>query len=158
MRLRRVGQREIRQEHWESHEKVLIKGFTSADTQWVQDAAMLLKGDSVENAELRVLAGTSQLCTLIRGIVSWTLTDEMGIGLPWPVLFDSQGNIIQQNLEIRKKALATLMPDDAQFIYDEIGKLNQPMSKEEMESFLAPPTPGTVEIPPAHLQLLSTNS
>ena len=158
MRRRRVAQREIRQDHWEAHEKVLIKGFTAADQQWVQDAAMLLKGDSAENAELRVLAGTSQLCTLIRGIVSWTLTDETGIGLPWPMLFDAQGNILQQNLEIRKKALATLMPEDAQFIYDQIGELNQPMSKEEQESFLAQRTNGTLETPPAHLQLLSTNS
>src|SRR5258708_5015524 len=81
MRRRRVAQREIRQDYWEPHEKVLIKGFTSAEQQWVQDASMLLKGDDPSNAELRVLAGTSQLCSLIRGIVTWTLTGEDGVGL-----------------------------------------------------------------------------
>ena len=120
---------------------------------------MMLKGDSEENAELRVLAGTSQLCTLIRGIVSWTLTDETGIGLPWPMLMDAQGNIIQQNLEVRKKALATLMPEDAEFIFKQIGELNQPMSKEEQESFLASAI-NSSSAPqnslPMHLQLLST--
>ncbi len=114
---------------------------------------MLLKGDSEQNAELRVLAGTSQLCTLIRGIVSWTLTDEQGIGLPWPQLLDKEGNIITQNLEVRKQVLATLMPEDAQFIADEIGKLNKPMSKEEQEAFLAQASAGSAGIAPLPLVL-----
>lgn len=161
MRRRRVAQREIRQDYWEPHEKVLVKGFTAAEQQWVQDASMLLKSDDPAHPELRVLAGTSQLCSLIRGIVSWTLTDETGVGLPWPPLTDNQGNIISQNLEMRKQVLATLMPEDAEFIFNEISKLNQPMSKEEQEAFLAPAPAGSSangNQVPLHLQLLSTNT
>ena len=161
MRLRRAAQKEIRAEHWEPHEKVLIKGFTTAEQQWIQDAAMLLKNDDPAHPELRVLAGTSQLYSLIRGIVSWTLTDEMGIGLPWPMLTDNQGNIIQQNLEVRKQVIGSLMPGDSEFIFNEISKLNQPLSKEEQEAFLAPAPAGSSAngnpVPP-HLQLLSTNT
>ena len=161
MRRRRVAQREIRQEYWEPHEKVLIKGFTAAEQQWVQDASMLLKGDDPSNAEMRILAGTSQLCTLIRGIISWTLTGEDGMGLPWPPLEDNRGNIIQQNLEVRKRVIGSLMPEDMLFIFNEISKLNQPMSKEEQEAFLALVTAGSSangnqEYQP--LALLSTNT
>lgn len=139
MRRRRVATLTIAAPHWSQGESVTIKGFTAQDQQWVQDAAMLLKSDDQNNAELRVLSGTSQFCTLLRGIVSMTLVSEQGIGYPWPPLLDAQGEIIPENLKVRKAILNNpeFMPEDQEFISNKIAELNKLRSKEELESFLA---------------------
>lgn len=144
-RRRRFGQRTIRQDYWEAHETVTIQGMTEADTEWVQDMAVMLKNNPAiqSEPELHVLSGSSRRATMIRAIVSWTLTDEHGQGLPWPPLFDGQGNVIAANLAMRSKMIGTLAPEDAAFIEAEINKLNQPMSKEEQETFLQTVAPGS---------------
>jgi hypothetical protein len=160
MRRRRVATQTVAASWWSQGESVTIKGFTAQDQQWVQDAAMLLKSDSESNAELRVLAGTSQLCSLLRGIVSMTLVSEQGIGYPWPPLLDAQGEIIAENLKVRKAVLNNpeFMPEDQEFIAGKIAELNNLKSKEEQEAFLESVAAGSVasQAQPQTLQLTAT--
>src|SRR5215469_10419386 len=106
-RRRRFGQVTVRQPHWEQHETVTIQGLCEADTEWVQDMAVMLKNNPMIQAqpELHVLSGTSRRATMIRAVISWTLTDDHGQPMPWPPLFDAQGNVIPTNLEMRSRMI-----------------------------------------------------
>ncbi len=148
MRRRRVGQIEVRREQWEGHEKVLLRGFDAGDTAWVLDRV---------GGPLNTRAGSSQFYMLARGIVSWTLTNEQGIGMPWPQMKpedwdDPQSPALQQ----RMASLKELMQEDINFLTGKLNELNAPNTKEEQEAFLAHASGGSVETAPSAHPLLST--
>jgi hypothetical protein len=118
---------EVRRDEWEAHEKVLLHGSTAGDTQWILDRTM---GGS--------LRGSTNLLTLMRGIVSWTLTDERGIGLPWPEMGEADwDNPMSKAYQARMASLSSLMQEDVNFLVNRLNALNAPNSKEEQEAFLA---------------------
>ena len=127
MRRRRIATLPVRRTEWEAHEQVVVKGLNVAEVAYINDIA---NGGG--------LSGTSQLYTLVFGIASWTLTDEQGIGLPWPPIYKS-GSVEFDHDAIRTRlaTLSGLMPEDTNFLTREIGKINAPNSKEEQEDFLA---------------------
>lgn len=121
-RRRRTEDKTIRADWWESHETVLIRSLREADNEWIQDqlaeSVMAAPNRRESQAEQRAMMqyrlGTSRRLTMLRGIVSWTLTDELGNTLP-----------------LTEESIKDLMPEDADYIYSEINALNQPMTEDQ---------------------------
>ena len=127
MRRRRTATWEVRRPEWDAHEKVLLRGMTGGDMQWLLDRTM---GGT--------LRGSTNLLTLMRGIVSWTLTDERGLGLPWPEMSEMDwDNPLSKAYKARMESLEGLMQEDINFLVVRLNELNAPNSREEQEAFLA---------------------
>jgi len=115
-RRKSITEKIIQAPHWDNNETVLIRSLREDDTEWIQDQLADVQQDatSTEQGAMRLKLGTTRRLTMVRGIVSWTLCDEAGRILPKT-----------------EESLRALAPEDANFIYTEINKLNQPMSAEE---------------------------
>ncbi len=138
MRKRKFGTLVIDRPHWDAWEKVTIKALNTAEVAYINDHSA---GGG--------LSGSAQLYICVFGIQSWTLTDDMGQGIPWPALpITPDGSFDQNIVNARLAALRTLAPDDSTYITGEIGKLNRQESKESQESFLASYVRGSAESPP----------
>ena len=117
-RRRAIQEKKLQAPGWEPHETVLIRSLRAEDSDWIQDQlAELVTGDTGKNATMQMKLGTTRRLTMMRAVTSWTFTDEGGN----PLL------LTEQNL----RGLAL---EDADYIYTEINKLNQPMSEEEKKA------------------------
>ena len=114
-RRRGVTRKEVRAPHWDAHESVLIRSLREQDNETIQDELASMVG--TENANMKLALGTTRKLTMLHGIESWTLTEE-------------DGRPIAKSLE----AIGNLAPEDADFIYAEINKLNQPMTADEKKA------------------------
>jgi hypothetical protein len=129
--------KQIHAEHWDAHEVVVIRALNGDDGEWIQDNMSEVVGNQNDPNQVtsKVLIGKAQRFTLMRGIDSWTFTDEAGNELPWPPLTHNESENTRI-YRIRDKSISELAPEDRAFIATEINKLNQPMSEEEENDFL----------------------
>lgn len=123
-RRKSITTKTVRADHWEPHEAVVIRSFNSEDEELIDDEIT-----SVDvRGHAKILAGHKRHLTLCRAIVSWTLTDEHSRPLP-----------------LNETSIRSLAPEDTMFLFDEITKLNAPMSVEEKKASTMPATTGIEE-------------
>lgn len=154
-RRKTFGTHQIHAEWWDAHEFVVIRELNAEDIEWLQDEATSLIADSKAKndgkVDVKLLNGTQRRLTLVRGIVSWTFTDAHNNPMPMPAYTDNPKVIAQ-----RLQSLRSLAPEDAQYIYEQLDKINQPMTAQEQDDFLDNASTGLEESQaPSHLQLLS---
>lgn len=115
-RRKSITEKIIKAAHWDNNETVLIRSLREDDTEWIQDqlAEVAQSGTATQPANMKLNLGTTRRLTMLRGIVSWTLCDDAGRILP-----------------VSEESLRGLAPEDCDFIYGEINKLNQPMTQDE---------------------------
>lgn len=133
----------IQAPHWDTHETVLIRSLTGDDFDWINDRMAVVDTTNVSAgaADMQMKLGTAQRLTIIRGIDSWTFTDENNNPMPWPPLSRNESDnlaICQQ----REQILKSVFPEDRLFIYNAINALNQPMSEEEKKDSSTPAVNG----------------
>jgi hypothetical protein len=133
-RRKTFGTHEIHADWWDNHELVIIKDLTSEDDDWISDKTSTM---TVGEADMSMKWGTTRRLTLIRGIESWTFTDDHNRSIPFPP-FKNDPKVIAA----RTEALAGLASEDSNFIYGELNKRNQPMSEVEQEKLLTSASPG----------------
>lgn len=114
----------IRADYWEPHECVVIRSLNTEYDEHIQDGLASIDN----NGNTQIHAGRIKRLTLLRGIVSWTLTDEHGKPLP----------LSEQNI----KSLAN---EDSQYIFSAIQALNQPMLPSEKKESSMTATNGLEE-------------
>lgn len=129
-RKRTFGTHEIHAPWWDPHEIVIIREFNSDDDDWITDQAASMEAGS---SDMKWAQGTVRRMTLVRGIVSWTFTDERNVPMPWPAL--SRDEDPAKVYKMRDQILRTLDPKDSAFIYGEVNKRNQAMTSEEADTF-----------------------
>lgn len=110
MRRKSLTTRTIHAEHWENHECVVIRSLNTEDDEHIQDelAGIDDKGNT------RIYAGRLKRLTLLRGIVSWTFTDEHG-----------------RPLDLNEANIKALANEDSNYILSAIQALNAPMLPSE---------------------------
>jgi hypothetical protein len=133
-RRRTIATQQIHADWWDGHEVVVIRSLRAEDTDWVQDQLAEMVTGKGKDASMALKLGTTKRLTTLRGVVSWTFTDELGNPQPF-----------------NEDALRMLAPEDADYIYGEINKLNQPMSEEEKKASLTNVNGGSQGIPPLSL-------
>lgn len=114
--------KQVRAEHWDNHETVLIRSLNTEDEEYITDNLVAL--DTEGRAVMH--AGRSKRLTLVRGIVSWTLTDDNG-----------------RRIDLSEAAIKALAPEDSQYILDEINAISKSLSAEEKKASTTSATPGT---------------
>lgn len=114
----------IHAEYWEPHECVVIRSLNTEDEEYIQDG--LASIDSAGNT--KIYAGRLKRLTLLRAIVSWTLTDEHGKPLP-----------------LSEQSIKELASEDSTYILSAVNALNQPMLPSEKKESSTPATPGIEE-------------
>jgi hypothetical protein len=109
-RRRNITTQQIHADHWDNHEAVVIRSQNTDDEEFITDQ---LAGIDA-NGKPTMHAGRNKRLTLQRCIVSWTFTDEHGRPTP-----------------LNEQSIRDLAPEDSQYIFEEIAKLNKPMTDQE---------------------------
>lgn len=140
-RRKQVQTRQIQAPHWDAHEVVIIRSLTGFDNDWIQDRSTVM---TAGETNMKILAGTTQRLTLLRGIESWTFTDADNRPLPWPPLSlrESENAAAYQ---VREESLKHVFTEDRNFIFNEINTLSQPMSEDEKKDSTMSALPGSLE-------------
>lgn len=121
-RRKSITTKQIRADHWEPHESVVIRSLNTEDEEHITDGLAGLD----DKAQPRMYAGRNKRLTLQRGIVSWTLTDENNNPLP-----------------LNEASIKSLAQEDSQYIFNEIQALNKPLSAPEKKDSATNVTTGT---------------
>lgn len=124
MRRKSLTTKTIRADHWEPHECVVIRSLNTDDDEYIQDG--LASIDANGNTQLH--AGRMKRLTLLRGIVSWTLTDEHN-----------------KPLEVTEANIKALANEDSTYILSAINALNAPMMPDEKKDSESKSTTGIEE-------------
>jgi hypothetical protein len=125
MRRKSIAQQQIQASHWDPNEVVVIRSLTTEDEEAIANGLTELSKDG----QMHIHAGRSKRLTLLRAIVSWTLTDEAGRPLP-----------------LNETSIRNLDAADSQFILDAIHAFNKPMDAAEKKGSSTNATPGTVAV------------
>lgn len=121
-RRKSITTKQIRAAHWENHEAVVIRSLNTEDEEIIADAITDIDG----SGKVSIHAGRTKRLTVLRGIVSWTLTDEQG-----------------RPLKLNEESVKGLAPEDSQFILDEINRLGAPLTNQEKKDSTMSATTGT---------------
>jgi hypothetical protein len=138
-RRKQVETKQIQAPYWDTHEIVIVKSLTGFDNDWIQDRSTVM---TAGETNMRILAGTTQRLTLLRGIESWTLTDANNQPLPWPPLSMREAENAAA-YQIREKSLDHVFTEDRSYIFGEINALGQPMTEEEKKGSSTSVTTGS---------------
>lgn len=138
-RRKQVQTKQIQAPHWDTHELVIIRSLTGFDNDWIQDRSSIMTAGEVN---VKILGGTTQRLTLLRGIESWTFTDANGQPLPWPPLSMREADNAAA-YQVREKSLDHVFTEDRSYIFSEITALGQPMSEEEKKDSMMNVPPGS---------------
>lgn len=114
----------IHAEYWEPHECVVIRSLNTEDDEYIQDGLASID----DKGNTKIYAGRLKRLTLLRAIVSWTLTDEQGHQLP-----------------LSEQSIKELASEDSQYILSAINAINQPMLPEEKKDSGSKSTTGGEE-------------
>jgi len=114
----------IHAEHWEPHECVVVRSLNTEDDEYIQDGL----ADIDDKGTTHIYAGRMKRLTLMRAIVSWTLTDEHG-----------------NRIDVNEQNIKNLANEDSNYIYSAINALNQPMLPDEKKDSTPPATTGIEE-------------
>ena len=135
-----IEQKQIQADWWDPNEIVIIRTLKESDLEWIQDSMADMVADGKKtNANMNLRIGTARRLTMLRGIASWTLTNELGNIMP-----------------LTEQALGELAQEDADFIYQAINELNQPLSEQEKKVSLTSASNGSEVHPAGSLSPLLT--
>lgn len=143
-----VQTREIRADHWDAGEVVIIRALNGDDGEWIQDNLAEVVTDAQQGTQdkkstMNMRLGKTQRLTLIRGIAAWTFTEEGGTPIHWPQLTGHTESENARIYKLRDRLISAIAPEDRVFIAREIDALNEPMNQEEQESFFENASSGT---------------
>ncbi|GCE14202.1 hypothetical protein [Tengunoibacter tsumagoiensis] len=120
-RRKSIATKQIRADHWDAHEVVIIRSLNTEDEEQIQDEIASVNA----NSQVHLHTGRVKRLTLQRGIVSWTLTDDQNRPLP-----------------LNEQSIRGLDRADSKFIFDEIEAISAPLSAEEKKESTTSATHG----------------
>lgn len=126
MRRKSLTTKTIRADYWEPHECVVIRSLNTEDDEYIQDGLASVDSDGTT----QIHAGRMKRLTLMRGIVSWTFTDEHG-----------------KPLDLNESNIKALASEDSNYILSAINALNAPMMPSEKKDSSTNATTGIEEKP-----------
>lgn len=123
-RRKSISTKQIHAPHWDNHEVVVIRSLTTEDEEIIADSITEITAEG----KVSVHAGRTKRLTILRGIVSWTFTDEQG-----------------KQMKLDEQSIKSLAPEDSQYILDEINRLGAPMTTQEKKDSSMNATTGTAD-------------